>query len=255
MVLENLGWSIVRVWSPDWWYDAESAIKTIDQQLTELLTESRNCEPSNPTVDPEPVISPDTQSIEAGPNQTFAIEDDNEVDVDAASDGAVESKVFYERVKLTDAVGNQNRFYESEYDDDLRQMALAILKNEAPIRDDVLAKQIARAHGFARTGNNIRSRILDLLGDVVSTDESTGRFLWSSDEPTSIVEFRPARSEEDRRSVDEISLAELAGLIQSESGLLSETDPPVAIARSIGLARLSQSARERIEEAIRSIHE
>jgi hypothetical protein len=114
----------------------------------------------------------------------------------------------------------------------------------------VLAKQVARAHGFARTGTNIRNRILDLIGDVMSTDESTGRFLWATQTPTPVVPFRAANSDEDRRSVDEISLAELAGLIQSKSELLSESDPPVAIARSISLARLSQSARDRIEEAI-----
>lgn len=40
-VLENLGWNIVRVWSPDWWYDAESAIEAVHQQLTEALDRTR----------------------------------------------------------------------------------------------------------------------------------------------------------------------------------------------------------------------
>lgn len=42
MVLENLGWNIRRVWSPDWWYDAKSAAAMLDQQLSELLVQSRN---------------------------------------------------------------------------------------------------------------------------------------------------------------------------------------------------------------------
>ncbi|MDZ4821502.1 MAG: DUF4011 domain-containing protein, partial [Planctomycetota bacterium] len=29
-VLENLGWSILRVWSSDWWYDSDTAIKHLD---------------------------------------------------------------------------------------------------------------------------------------------------------------------------------------------------------------------------------
>jgi hypothetical protein len=130
---------------------------------------------------------------------------------------------------------------------------MEVLKHEAPIRDDVLAKQIARAHGFARTGANIRNRILELLGDVVSTDELTGRFLWSSEEPEPVVNFRFAKSDDDRRSVDEISIAELSGLIHQQRELLAEDDPAIAFARSIGLARLSQSARDRIEEAIRTV--
>lgn len=42
MVLENLGWKILRVWSPDWWYDAKSAASMLDQQLSELLIRSRS---------------------------------------------------------------------------------------------------------------------------------------------------------------------------------------------------------------------
>lgn len=40
-VLENLGWAIVRVWSPDWWYDPESAIDEVHRQLDDLLIRSR----------------------------------------------------------------------------------------------------------------------------------------------------------------------------------------------------------------------
>lgn len=39
LVLENLGWNILRVWSPDWWYDAKGATETIDEQLNEFLRE------------------------------------------------------------------------------------------------------------------------------------------------------------------------------------------------------------------------
>jgi hypothetical protein len=36
MVLENLGWNVLRVWSPDWWYDAASAIDKLNQQRSSL---------------------------------------------------------------------------------------------------------------------------------------------------------------------------------------------------------------------------
>ena len=68
-----------------------------------------------------------------------------------------------------------------------------------------------------------------------------------------VVNFRFAKSDDDRRSVDEISIAELSGLIHQQRELLAEDDPAIAFARSIGLARLSQSARDRIEEAIRTV--
>ena len=252
MVLENLGWNILRVWSPDWWYDAKSATEKLDRQVSELLEQSRiqvgevadtfesNGDPTVRTAG-DKAIEPPKPEPAAG---TVGSGESNS-----------ESTFYYARIKLSDAVSNQDRFYDSSYDGELKQMAMEVLKHEAPIRDDVLAKQIARAHGFVRTGANIRNRILSLLGNVVTTDESTGRFLWSSDNPQQIVDFRPAKTDDDRRSVDEISIAELSGLVHQQRELLSDDDPAVALARSIGLARLSQSARDRIEEAIRLVCE
>jgi hypothetical protein len=40
-VLEGLGWNIVRVWSPDWWYDPVSALKRVDDALNALLAIDR----------------------------------------------------------------------------------------------------------------------------------------------------------------------------------------------------------------------
>ena len=40
-VLRKLGWEILRVWSPDWWYDSEGALTAIDLKLQELLEHSR----------------------------------------------------------------------------------------------------------------------------------------------------------------------------------------------------------------------
>src|SRR5690606_23087910 len=40
-VLENLGWTIIRAWSTDWWYDPDTAIEQVDSALRELLRSSR----------------------------------------------------------------------------------------------------------------------------------------------------------------------------------------------------------------------
>ncbi|MCA8988409.1 MAG: DUF4011 domain-containing protein, partial [Planctomycetaceae bacterium] len=40
-VLRGLGWEILRIWSPDWWYDTQGALNNIDQQLNELLKSQR----------------------------------------------------------------------------------------------------------------------------------------------------------------------------------------------------------------------
>lgn len=40
-VLRGLGWSILRIWSPDWWYDARTVTDRIHESLRALLEESR----------------------------------------------------------------------------------------------------------------------------------------------------------------------------------------------------------------------
>lgn len=53
-VLEGLGWTILRVWSPDWWYDPNTAIEALHAQLTELLDTSRSTEESASVATSEP---------------------------------------------------------------------------------------------------------------------------------------------------------------------------------------------------------
>jgi superfamily I DNA and/or RNA helicase/very-short-patch-repair endonuclease len=40
-VLENLGWKILRIWSPDWWYDPASAAERVHQELSQALANDR----------------------------------------------------------------------------------------------------------------------------------------------------------------------------------------------------------------------
>jgi hypothetical protein len=130
-------------------------------------------------------------------------------------------------------------------------MALTVLEAQGPILDDALAREVARAHGYARTGNRIKQRILDLLGNVTNTVEPVGTFLWPGSTPEASVSFRYFAAEEERRSLDEIAMPELVGLVRENPELAEGEDPAVELGRKIGLARLAQGARARLEEAIR----
>jgi very-short-patch-repair endonuclease len=253
-VLENLGWNIQRVWSPEWWYDAATAIDRLHTKLTGLLdadrqidsTEVESMEDDEIEFAEFLVLNPDEADSPSGPVRKEPLFAHN-----AADDS--HSRAVYRRTQLDDESNNQNSFFDSSYDEHLRSMALRVLAQESPIREDLLARQVARAHGFNRTGSNIRARILELLDAVFATEESTGRFLWELTEAQPVIDFRFAASESDRRSVDEIPLAELVGLITANRRLMEANDPPVDYARLIGLARLSQSARDRITEAIAAV--
>lgn len=271
LVLENLGWSIVRVWSPDWWYDSQSAIDAVHTRLNDLLAESREqaaaradvnestnaAAPRESEQETEPQLEQDPRHDDLEPPTDFAAAIDKSESKGHSSPQLVARNTanekpceFYQQAQLEDASEHQDRFYEDDYSKDLRRMALAIVEAESPVRDDLVAKRIARAHGFARTGARIKDRVLSLIPELTATEEDVGRFLWMDEKPLATVSFRYAKDDEERRSLDEISLQEMVGLILSRPELATTEDPALAFAREVGLARLAKSARERLEEAI-----
>lgn len=69
----------------------------------------------------------------------------------------------YEAARPADAVPPgaiaPERFYELDYDEVLQAMVACVVQQEGPVLDAVLARRIARAHGFQRTGNRIQERV------------------------------------------------------------------------------------------------
>ncbi|WP_197452848.1 DUF3320 domain-containing protein [Rosistilla oblonga] len=282
LVLENLGWNIIRVWSTDWWYEKESATATLHEQLENLLessrvvvSESNNASAqaseeacgdavesqTDKVIDPEAASFTNQESFEDAPaieQPTIAAEatlpmvdgPEGEVRSEFAARHPVNEPELYQPVLLQDSVNRQSEFFDHAYTECIRDMALKVVECEGPIRDDLVAKRIARAHGFARTGAKIKLRVLETVPELTTTRESVGDFLWPDAAVPDSLPFRKAFHSDDRRNLDEIAMPELVGLIQSERQHLESEDPALAYAREMGLARLAKSARERIEMAI-----
>jgi very-short-patch-repair endonuclease len=231
-ILRNLGWEIIRIWSPDWWYDCVGATEHVHQLLCGLVEASRNKEES---IDDD-APSPDVE--EEGVVQ------------DAPSGNLLVASLQVDDIQLAAIEIDTNAFLAPEYTEKLREVIMTILKVESPIRADMLAQRVLRYHKLSRMTSKIRERISTLTEDVYSTKESTGRFLWASSAPVETTVFRYSKSEDEKRSVDQIAIAELCGLIISQQSDLIDSDPARAIARRIGIDRLTTTSRERIQEAI-----
>ena len=128
-----------------------------------------------------------------------------------------------------------------------------VVATEAPVRTDVVARRIARAHGFQRTGARILDRVAVLAERRHPKErEAGGTFLWPAGEsPGACAAFRPPLPGT-LRPVDEIALAELAALAREVTADPAVADDPVAaMAQAVGLARVRAPARERLEAAWR----
>lgn len=117
--------------------------------------------------------------------------------------------------------------------------------------DAVLARRIARAHGWQRTGSRIRERIEALAAPAYSTTkEDVGTFYWPNGvDPLTPVAFR--RSADATRAIDEICMEELVALARE---VLVDSNPGgddiVAMARRAGLHALRAPSRARLEQAM-----
>jgi hypothetical protein len=129
-------------------------------------------------------------------------------------------------------------------------MVEAIMKAEAPVREDILAQRIARAHGWLRTGARIREQIARHLKAYERTEETSGSFLWMPGTVAHRLVFRQPHGPHHRRTLSEIALAELTDFVLLNQEAMEEDDPPLVYARLLQVERLAAPTRERLEEAI-----
>lgn len=285
-VLRGLGWEILRVWSTDWWIDAEGTLNMLDARLRALLeassakraAEAERAEASRLAAEAVIVRVKEQAETEATPASPEGAGSAGTAAAGATSDAdtwnghrdAEIASATYARNAAASPPGaptvfveadpasvvpvvNPDAFFEAAYDATLSAQIAHVVSVEGPVLDAVLARRIARAHGWLRTGTRIRERIEGLASQAYSTTkEDVGTFYWPNGvDPMTPVVFR--RSTDAARAVDEICLEELVALahevlVLADSG--SEDDRIVAMARRAGLHALRAPSRARLEKAM-----
>jgi hypothetical protein len=148
---------------------------------------------------------------------------------------------------------NPESFLDTSYNSMLIRMIAHVVEVEGPVLDAVLARRIARAHGWQRTGSRIQKRVDALAAKSHRvTQEEVGTFYWPNGrDPEAPVPFRRA-AEDSSRTVDEICMSELVALAREvlAGGKLGE-GAMVAMARELGLKRLGAAGLGRFERAFR----
>jgi len=274
-ILRGLGWTIFRVWSTDWWFSAREAIELLHANLEKALADSRSARAAEDertkqgaateigegnaanaveVADGANASDDLHEDIEIAPKENLVVASPRLASTLAATPMmtamANSAQRTYSATDLSAFKADSDSFFEFSYRSTLQAMVDAIIAHEAPLREDVLAQRIARAHGWLRTGARIRDQIAHHLRRLERTQETPGVFLWQSGTVSSRFPFRQPQGEEHRRALSDICLPELVDFILSYRSALDEPDPPLVYARLLQLERLAASSRERLEEAI-----
>ena len=286
MVLTDLGWRIRRIWSTEWWMDADSASEKIHARLTADLAADRASRPAPEApstaeapeaVDPiddlgisssedarpderqptqlEPrllAVTPAPANDEGGleePMRVYARRPGPVADPDGQASG-----IKYQKADPSSVVSpDRERFYDVSYRSDLRRMVDHVIEIEAPIYVDILIDRIARAHGFMRSGETVQRMVNSALGLTrfpVSKDGDR-KVVWPRDaEAGAKTPYRGAGG----REHGDIPLCELAGLadILRTEGVEDEEYLIRGMQEHFGLGRLAISTRQRFEAAVRA---
>ncbi|MGC9327653.1 MAG: DUF3320 domain-containing protein, partial [Candidatus Hinthialibacter sp.] len=141
-----------------------------------------------------------------------------------------------------------DQFYSDEYASRLTDMINLVIDIEGPIHEDVLARRIARHHGFKRAGRQIRDIIIRLASqNHKTTEENTGLFFWSNNpNKERLIPSRYKNRDNEMRKIDYICKEEILAI----NFLLSLNGDPVEFSRRIGISRLSQNARQRLVDIL-----
>lgn len=286
-VLRGLGWDIVRVWSTDWWIDPAGTLDRLDARLHALLSIQREqraglvereaeaerlaqtaieqamAPPPEPDTSP---AAPNSDATRLAPETRVNARSARAEDVFAgqamtapahgdAADKAPATAHLYQVTDPGDAVAgvDPGRFFDNDYKDALMDMVSHVIEREGPILDALLARRIARVHGWLRTGARIRERVWQLAGlRYRTTEEEVGSFYWPQHlDPSTEPPFRAPADEDSIRSADEISLPELISLARQlrTQGVQGEAVYH-AMARKLGLQQLRAVSRARLESAV-----
>ena len=279
-VLRGLGWEILRVWSTDWWVDSAGTLAKLDAKLRDLLAISRERRAveaqrlaaaeeaaeaiARASAEAEQSASSNRTGSKGNEGAGASPAADQNVSIRAtdrtaevyarnAGDPMIKALAFVEAdpASVVDGV-NADDFFAKSYDKVLLPMIGHVVEVEGPVLDAVLARRIARAHGWQRTGARIQERVVGLATSAHrGTTEDVGTFFWPANVGAGVViEFRRA-ADDSVRLVDEVCLPELIALAREvlASGLTAEA-AVLAMARELGLQRLRAASRGRFEEAM-----
>ena len=232
IILEQLGWRLLRLWSTDWFLDPTPCLDRLDSRLRELLERDRVAQAAEP--EPASIITPNAE----GP----ADSDGRDAETQPAEPALIRADEANPRTGPPAAV-DPTRFYDADYVPTLAVLVGAIVTGESVVTLRRLARLIARRHAFQRTGREIVRMVREIaepLGRILVAEDGE-EVVWASGiQPVPTLAFRGLSFGEEPRSWAEVPYPEKLGFAL---GFLDRSDPTRTMADALNLGRLTAPTR------------
>ncbi len=241
-VLEGLGWRIHRIWSTDWWRNANNAR---DDLLTEVEAALKQpLHKNTPKTPPEPQTPfRYANTVDTG---TTVVEE-------APPPKTVRKKSYPKIVPVPH--GPAEVFYEPRGRPILKTQIQRIIEAEGPITVDLITRRVAQEWGFTRIASKIRQIIQENLPRRSHDSGANVPTYWpESVDPGTYTYYRIADREV--RKFEDVPIEELGNAaidILEKYITFPRNDFAAEIARHFGFSRVTKSTAQIAESVVQSL--
>lgn len=227
LVLESLGWTIHRIWSPDWASNQQREVQKITQRVDSLVGGAAQASGKLevPTYEPEVVETGSKTDHEA---------------ITEFEEPALEWDERYSASAMGMETANRNSIQDT------------VLEN-GPIEYDTAMRTYLDVWSQSRAGKKVQRIFRAHVDSLTSENElyEHDGFLWP---PYDDLEFRiRVNTSSVSRSIDLVPVEEVAraiALVLAEGGTITEDDLVLEVTRLFGYQRRGNRIEERIGEAL-----
>jgi very-short-patch-repair endonuclease len=253
-VLGGLGWRLHRIWSTDFWQDPKGEIDRAEAAIAAARAAgvAKTVMAKAPPITPTPAVAAVAEAVSA---PAVAAEAPVAAEVPNAEPEPPPADPHgprpYTHAVLAKA-GTPEAFAAKSATKPLQKQVEAVLRAEAPVQFDRLARTIADAWGITRLTERIRERIREVLpAHVVEVEDA---IWWATGDVEQFTGFRvPPEGADELRSAEELPVVEvcnaMAWLLKQHQRLAAE-DLEREAARCFGITRLGSVVRAAMERGL-----
>ncbi len=277
-VLAQLGWRLHRIWSLDWWADAEREIQRAHGAIVTAIAQGRQrrapiapiqarrtrasasgplAAGSSPVVTRAAANSAGGATLAAGSGPTEAFP--AEVFVGATTATRIARGTIAIGPYMAAAIPAGRRIpddlFAPRYHAELGKIVEQVLAAEAPMHLDLLARRVGAYFGIGRVTQRVTDQIRVAL---------TGRGRWGEEanvvwrldqDPAAVPAVRVAgQGAAARRAIDEVPLSELASaarIVVERAAGISPNELVRDAARLLGFTRITEHVTARVHHGVR----
>ncbi|XEC96163.1 DUF3320 domain-containing protein [Paenibacillus tarimensis] len=247
-VLQQLGWSLHRIWSPDWWEDRESVIRSLGQAIER--EKAGKFEAARSAQETTVVQEQQESASVARPAEERALK----INAIPEQEPNLHGMQYYKTCLLESVDLGTDMFYSADCTGLIIEQIKTVIHEEGPISRSLLAKRILQAWGIARRGARLDQRFTELLAmlNFRRTETDGAVFFWPKGvEPNQYDIYRVAEDEAQRRAADDLPSEEVAAAVKSV--LAAQISLPLEdlvkqVVKRLGYARSGQA----LEKAARN---